>query len=138
MVREVYPGTMRFVLQTIVTAVALWVTTLFVPGITVTPYEPGDVPAVLTYALVAALFGIVNSTVGIALKIVSIPLYVLTLGLFSLIVNGMLLLLAAWLSQLFGFGLTIDGFWWGVWAAVILGFVSWFIGIFVRPRRAKY
>lgn len=126
---------MRFVLQTIVTAVALWVTTLLVPGIVVTPYGPGDLAMVLTFALVAAIFGIVNSTIGIALKIVSLPLYILTLGLVSLVINGLLLMLAGWFSRLFGFGLSVEGFWWGVWGAVILGLVSWFLGLFVRPSR---
>ncbi len=127
---------MRFVLQTIVTGIALWITTLWVPGIVMTPYGEGDLAMVLTFALVAAIFGVVNSTIGIALKIVSIPLYILTLGLFSLVVNGLLLMLSAWLSSLFGFGLSVESFGWGVWGAVILGLVSWFIGLFLRPSRS--
>lgn len=128
---------MRFLLQTLVTAIALWVTTLIVPGIHVTPYADGAVAWLLTYALVAAIFGVVNSTVGLVIKIVSIPLYLLTLGLFALIVNGLLLMLAAWCSQLFGFGLSVDGFWVGVWGALILGIVSWVVGLFIRPAARR-
>ena len=127
---------MRFLLRTLVTAIALWVTTLVVPGITVTPYDNGVVPALLTYALVAAIFGVVNGTVGVVIKIVSIPLYLLTLGLVGFLINGLMLMLAAWCSQLFGFGLNVAGFWWGVWGAIILGIVSWLVGLFVRPGRS--
>ena len=42
-------------------------------------------------------------------------------------------LLAAWLSSLFGFGLSVDSFWWGVLGALVLGLISWLIGILLRP-----
>ena len=60
---------------------------------------------------------------------------VLTLGLISFIVNGLLLLLVAWISDLMGFGLEIDGFWWGVLGALVLGLISWLVGLVVRPSR---
>jgi len=69
------------------------------------------------------------------MRIVAFPLYVLTLGLISFIVNGLLLLLVAWISDLMGFGLQIDGFWWGVLGALVLGLISWLIGLIVRPSR---
>lgn len=127
---------MHFLLQTVVTGLALWLTTLLVPGIVVTPYDNTTLAWVLTFLLVGAIFGIVNSTVGLVLRIVSIPLYILTLGLFSLIVNGLLLMLSGWVSRWFGFGLSVESFWWGVWGAVILGIVSWILGLFIRPARA--
>ena len=49
------------------------------------------------------------------------------------IVNGLLLLLTAWISGLFGFGLVVDGFWWGVLGALVLALVNWFIGLLLRP-----
>lgn len=125
---------MRLVLRLIVTAAALWLTTLLVPGIKVVPYSDGTAAWVVTFLFVALIFSLVNSTVGVVLKVLSFPLYVLTLGLFSLIINGLLLLIVEWLSRLFGFGLTVEGFWWGVWAAFVMGVFSWLIGLFVRPR----
>ena len=55
------------------------------------------------------------------------------LGLIALVVNGLLLLIVAWISGLFGFGLTVDGFWWGVLGAVVLAVFAWAIGVVVRP-----
>lgn len=125
---------MAFILRVIVNAVALWLTTLIVAGVTVTPYAPGDTLAVvLTYLLVALVFGVVNSIVGNLIRIVAFPFYVLTLGLLALVVNALLLLLAAWITSLLGFGLAVDGFWWGVLGALVLGFFSWLIGIILRP-----
>lgn len=125
---------MRLIVRVLVIAVALWLTTLIVPGIAVVPFAPGEaLQTILTYLLVAAIFGLVNGIVGNFIRIVAFPLYILTLGLIALIVNGLLLLLAAWLSGLFGFGLTVDGFWTGVLGALVLGIFSWLIGIILRP-----
>jgi putative membrane protein len=125
---------MRFLLKVIVSAFALWLTTLIVSGVRVVPYEDTEIATVLTYLLIAVIFGLVNATVGTFIRIVGFPLYVLTLGLISFIVNGLLLLLVAWVSGLFGFGLEVDGFWWGVLGALVLGIISWLIGLVVRPR----
>ena len=100
---------------------------------TVVPYEDTTLATVLTYLLVGLIFGLVNAIVGTFVRIIAFPLYVLTLGLISFIVNGLLLLLVAWISDLMGFGLVIDGFWWGVLGALVLGLISWLIGLIVRP-----
>jgi len=130
---------MRLILGLLINALALWLTTLIVSGVHVTPYPPGGTPEViLTYLLVAAIFGIVNGVLGNLIRIVAFPLYILTLGLLALIVNGLLLLLASWLSTtILGFGLTVDSFWWGVLGAFVLGLMSWLIGIVLRPLTRK-
>ena len=122
-----------FLVKLIVNAAALWVTTLIVAGVRVEAYAPDTVALVLTYLLIALIFGVVNGVVGTFVRIVAFPLYVLTLGLVSFIVNGLLLLLVAWVSSLFGFGLVIDGFWWGVLGAFVLGVFSWLFGLLLRP-----
>lgn len=125
---------LRFLARLAVNAFALWLTTLLVAGVRVDPFEPeGTLEIVLTFLLVAFVFGIVNGVIGNLVRIVAFPLYILTLGLIALIVNGLLLLLVAWFSSLVGFGLEVDGFWWGVLGALVLGLLSWLIGIILRP-----
>lgn len=125
---------MRFLVRLLVNAVALWLTTLIVTGVTVVAFPPQDTLAVvLTYLLVALIFGIVNGVIGNFIRIVAFPLYILTLGLLALVVNGLLLLLVSWISGLLGFGLVVDGFWWGVLGALVLALLSWLIGILIRP-----
>ena len=125
---------MRFLVRLLVNAVALWLTTLIVASVTVVAFPPQDTLAVvLTYLLVALIFGIVNGVIGNFIRIVAFPLYILTLGLLALLVNGLLLLLVSWISGLLGFGLVVDGFWWGVLGALVLALLSWLIGILIRP-----
>jgi putative membrane protein len=122
------------VVRLLINALALWLTTLIVAGVHIVPFAPGGtLEVVLTYLLVALVFGVVNGVIGNLIRIVAFPIYVLTLGLIALIVNGLLLLLVAWLSSLVGFGLVVDGFWWGVLGALVLGLISWLIGILLRP-----
>ncbi|MFP7761789.1 phage holin family protein [Marisediminicola sp. LYQ134] len=124
----------RFLVRLVVNAVALWLTTLIVAGVTVVPYENDDTLAtVLTYLLVALVFGIVNGVLGNLIRIVAFPLYILTLGLFALVVNSLLLLLVAWITSFTGFGLEVDGFWWGVLGALVLALLSWLISVILRP-----
>jgi putative membrane protein len=125
----------RFLIRLIINTTALWLTAVIVEGVSVSSYgSDGDTVAlVLTYLLVGLIFGFVNSVIGNAIRIVAFPLYIVTLGLIALVVNGLLLLLVAWISGLLGFGLTVDGFWWGVLGAVVLGLLNWFIGVVLRP-----
>lgn len=130
----------RFLLRLIINTVALWLTTLILQdNVRVDSYgSDGDTLAyVLTLVLVALVFGIVNGVIGGIIRIVAFPIYVLTLGLISLVVNGLLLLLVAWLSSLVGFGLEVESFWWGVLGALLLGVISWLIGIVLRPFTGK-
>jgi len=125
----------RFLIRLIINTTALWLTTLIVAGVKVVSFgaEGDTVALVLTYLIVGGIFGVVNSVIGNAIRIVAFPLYIVTLGLIALIVNGLLLLLVAWISSLLGFGLTVDGFWWGVLGAVVLGLLAWLIGVVLRP-----
>lgn len=127
-------GSMRRLLLGLLTnAVAIWLTTLVVAGVRVDPFDDGLAAAILTYLLVAVIFGVVNAVVGGVVRVIAFPLYLITLGLISFVVNGLLLLLTAWISGLFGFGLVVDGFWWGVLGALVLALVNWFIGLLLRP-----
>lgn len=115
-----HAGVAAFLVHTVVLAVALWLTTEVVPGVTVTSW-----PAL---ALAAAVLGLVNAIVRPILLVLTLPITVLTLGLFYLVVNGMAFGLAA---------AVVPGFRVASWTAAILGalltsVVSWFIGIFVK------
>jgi len=123
----------RFVFRLLINSVALWLTTLVVAGVSVRSYADDTFATVVTYLLVGLIFGVVNAIIGNAVRILAFPLYILTLGLIALVVNALLLLLVAWISDLLGFGLQVDGFWWGVLGAIVLGLLSWLIGVLLRP-----
>lgn len=120
---------MRTLARVLVSAFALWLTTLIVGGsgdngVWIVPVGGSNDGHIITLILVALAFGVVNGTLGRVVRFVSIPLYILTLGLFGLIVNGFMFATVAWLSDLAGFGLRIEGFWWGVLAAFVMSVLS--------------
>jgi putative membrane protein len=133
----------RFVVRAIVNAIALWLTTLLFgalgqgDGVRVVPYAPDTVATILTFLLLGLIFGIVNGVLGTAIRIVAFPLYLLTLGLISLVVNGLLFLLVSWISDVIGFGLQVDGFWWGVLGALVLGIIGFLVGTILRPLSGR-
>ena len=129
----------RLLIRLAINSLALWLTTLIVPGVSVTPFAPGDTLAVvLTYLLVALIFGVVNGVIGNFIRIVAFPVYILTFGLIAIVVNALLLLLVSWISGLIGFGLHVDSFLWaGVFGALVLALLSWIIGIILRPFMRK-
>ena len=134
----------RFVVRAVVNAIALWLATLLFTafgqanGVRVVPYRADDpVATVLTYLLLGLIFGLVNGVLGTAIRIVAFPIYLLTLGLISLIVNGLLFLLVGWISGAIGFGLVVDGFWWGVLGALVTGIIGWIVALVLRPLSGR-
>lgn len=123
----------RLLLALIINTAALWIADSFVEGIHLIPFGLGEANLVLSYAAVAAVFGIVNAVIGNFIRIVAFPLYLLTLGLVALLVNAGLLMLVSQATPYMGFGLVIDDFWWGVIGALVMSLCNWLIGIALRP-----
>ena len=91
-----------------VSAFALWIVARIIPRIELSGFGSALVAA--------AVIAIVNAVVGPILRFVSFPLTFLTLGLFLLVINAILLKLAAILSP----GFSIRGFLPAVIGSVIL------------------
>jgi putative membrane protein len=124
----------RLVLGLLINSVALWASDFFVDGIHLYPFgDGGDANLVLSYISVAAIFGVINAVIGNFIRIVAFPIYLLTLGLVALVVNGALFMLVASVTQQLGFGLIVDGFWWGVLGAVVMSVCNWILGVILRP-----
>lgn len=87
-----------FLMRAAVTGFALWVVTLFVPGMR---FAGGDttLQRVAIIFVVAVIFGLVNAFIKPIVQILSIPLYILTLGLFHVVVNASMLWLTAWITE---------------------------------------
>lgn len=130
---------MRFIIRVVVNAFAIWVVTLIpVLGIDVRSFEPGEtLQFVLTLLAVAAIFALVNTIIGTIIKIVAFPLYLLTFGLISFVVNGFLLWLTAWITSGFGWGLSVESFWWGVVAAIVISIINAVFGAILRPQKKR-
>lgn len=81
--------------------------------------------------LAALVFTLVNFAVKPVLAVLSIPFIVVTLGLFYFLINILMLYLTSWIVPQF----TIDTFWWGVLAAIIVSAVNGLLHVaFGNPR----
>ena len=103
-----------FVLRAVVSALALWLATRWVPGIRID--DAG------TLILAGVLLGVVNAIVRPVVILLTLPLTLLTLGVFLLVVNTAMLALVAWMLP--GFHLT-GGFWTAFEAALIVWLAGW-------------
>jgi putative membrane protein len=112
--------TMALLLQWVLSAIALILVSKIVPGFHVHGMWP---------ALIASLvIGLLNATVGLFLKIVTFPLSILTLGLFLLVINGVMILVAAAVVP----GFRVQGFAPAFWGAVILALLGMVIRAILR------
>ncbi|WP_127130052.1 phage holin family protein [Georgenia sp. SYP-B2076] len=125
---------MRFLVRFLVNALAIWLCTLLVTGITVPPATTTAMRLV-DLAVVALVFTLVNSLVRPIVNLLSLPLYILTLGLFWFVVNALMLLLTGWIARLTGFGLYVDGFWTAVIGGLIIAVISWVLHLLIPGKR---
>jgi putative membrane protein len=81
--------------------------------------------------LAALVFTLVNFAVKPVLAILSIPFILVTLGFFYFLLNVLMLYLTSWIVPQF----TIDSFWWGALAALVISAINWALHVtFGKPR----
>ncbi len=110
----------KLLIHWVLSAFVLVVISHFVSGFYVRGLEP---------ALIAALvIGLLNATLGLLLKIVTFPITILTLGLFLLVINALMIRLAAQLVT----GFHVSGWIPALWGAVALSLLGMGIHKFTR------
>lgn len=109
----------NLLLRWAVSAAALLVVTYFVPGVSVS--------GVTTAFVAAAAIGFINATLGAVIKFLAWPVRVLTLGLASLVINAVMLLLAAAVVP----GFRVSGFFAALVGSVLLSVVTSLFGLFI-------
>ena len=75
-------------------------------------------------AVVAFLFGLINTGVRPLLMLLALPFVIVTLGLFMVVINALVLYLTSWLAQWFNIAFTIRGFGSAVLGAIIISAIS--------------
>ena len=95
---------MGFIIKVLITAVAVYIATRIIPGVSITE----DIQTSIIVALVLALL---NTFIKPILVILTIPITIITLGLFLLIINA---LMVKWAASL------VDGFEVDGWLSAIL------------------
>jgi putative membrane protein len=117
---------MRLLLNWLLSALAVWIVSRVVPGISVS----GPVAALIA----ALVIGFINATVGLLLKILTFPLTLITLGLFWLVINALMLELA---SALLAPGFQVHGFLAAFIGAIVLSLVNMLLKWLVHPSQNR-
>lgn len=112
---------MKFFLRTIIVTAAILVVSYLFPGIL-------SIDGLLAAFVGAFILGLANAVVRPFLIILTLPVTVLTLGLFLLVINALMLMLAAWLVP----GFAVGGFWAAVLASVMISVISAILSMVVR------
>jgi len=125
-----------FLLRAALTGFALWVVTRVVSGVEIVGGDT-TLQRVGVIFVVALIFGLVNAFIKPVVQLLSIPLYILTLGLFHVVINALMLMITAWITEnTTHWGLRVDHFWWdAIWAAIVLSLVSWVLSLVLRDAR---
>jgi len=110
---------MKLILRWLIIAASLFVAAWIVPGITV----EGD--AILVYAAMALILGLVNALVRPILKLVSCGFILITLGLFVFVINAGTFMLSSWIAQnWFNVGYSVRNFGAALLGSIVVSIVS--------------
>lgn len=110
-------------LKWLINAVALFVVINVVTGISVERWQ--------TLLAGALVIGLLNAFFRPVLFFLTLPVNVLTLGLFTLVINGAIFYLAAWLVR----GFHVAGFWSAFVAALVFSIVSSLLSLLIGTDR---
>jgi putative membrane protein len=96
-----------------INAAALWVANDLFAGVRIHGWK--------AYLIAAIVLAVANAVIKPVLMLLTFPLVILTLGLFVLVINGLIVALAAWITPNF----SIHGFWTYLGTVVVLWLVNW-------------
>ena len=116
---------MSLLVHWIVVAVALWVTSNVVPGVSLSSWS--------ALLIGAAVLGVVNTVVRPVMAILTLPITILTLGLFYLVVNGAAFSLAAAIVP----GFEVSSWLAAILGAFVTGLAAWIVGAALAPSTRK-
>lgn len=103
---------MKAILYWILSALAILITAYILPGITVS--------GIVAALILAVVLAVINTFIRPIIIGLTLPLSVVTLGLFALVVNTLLIMLAAAVVP----GVDIANFWWALLFGIVLALVS--------------
>jgi putative membrane protein len=114
-----------FILRALISAIGLWIATLWVSGI--------RIDDATTLILAGALLGIINAIVRPIAILLTLPITILSLGFFLLVVNaGMVALVAAILP-----GFHIPGGFWSAFGTALSVWITGWVGSWLIGPRGK-
>lgn len=121
----------RFFLRLSINIIAILTAVTIVPGLDLEGPWWG-------LAVVAAIFGLINTVVRPLLTLLALPFVLITMGLFLLIINALMLYFTSALASGFGIQFVIDGLGWAVLGALIINLVSGLLSILSGDSNIRF
>lgn len=107
------------VIRWLVSALALYLTSLIVDGI--------EIDGVVPLLFAAVTIGILNAVVRPIILLLTLPLTILTLGLFTLVVNAFML----WMASKVVIGFVVTGFWAALGGWLLMSLFTFLINLLI-------
>ena len=118
----------KFLLRWVINSLAVWAAIAIVPGIDLigNPW--------ISILVLGLILIFVNAIARPLAKFVGCLPIILTLGLFTLVINAFLFWLTGWIGLAFGFGFTVDSFWFALLGSLVVSAVSIVMGMILRDE----
>ncbi len=116
---------MKLLVRWLVSAVSLFVVAYFVPGFVI--------KGLLAALFAAAVIGFINATLGMVLKVLTLPLTFLTFGLFLIVINAILIKMAAAVTP----GFEVQTWRAAFLGSILLSLVSWLLHWLIGDKRRE-
>ena len=121
----------RFFLRLAINIIAILIAVSIVPGLELTgPWW--------ALAVVALIFGLINTAIRPMLLLLALPFVVLTLGFFMLLINAAMLYLTSLFAEIFNIGLHIDSFLSAVLGALVISIISSVLNVLSGESRVQF
>lgn len=111
---------MHALIKIILSALAVMISAYLLPGI--------EVNSFFVALVLVVVFALLNAVVKPLLVLLTLPINLLTLGLFTLIINGLIVLLADAIVK----GFNVSNIWWGILFSVVLSLVNSVLYKFIK------
>lgn len=103
---------MKFIIQLIVSTLAILITSYVLPGVTI--------DHVTTAILLAAVLAFLNAILKPVMLFLTIPITLISFGLFLLVINALIIILADNIID----GFHVGGFWSALFFSLLLSFIT--------------
>lgn len=116
---------MQIVMYWLISTLAIMISAYLLPGVHIAGF--------LTAFILAVVLGAINGFLRPLLVLLTLPITVVTFGLFFLVLNTLLIMLAAAIVP----GVVLDSFWWALAFGIVLALVNAVLHGTVRNQRAE-
>jgi putative membrane protein len=110
-------STTSFLSKVLVGGISVFLADFLLSGVQIT--------SLLSGIILVVVIILINFTIKPLIVLLTLPLSLITFGLFLLVINAVLVLLAAELTP----GFSVDGFWWAMAFALILSLINSILGV---------